>query len=223
MKTLELEYSLASASSSTLLNIVYLNSGFTSLNSLSIVLLSPTRTACIGCFLLIRFSLLYDEVSVKVGYEYLEGPGKVMGLAPYGKASKYYENLKSFIRFDDEDYPFRFVVPGKWRVKGGDFYEPYVFITNSLYLGGKVSWDPHGGLHPDAVDLAWAVQAVTEEAMLHLAKWAREHTGEDKLGLAGGVALNAKANMVIHYAKLFNDLFIFPAANDAGTPIGAAA
>jgi|GEM_PF-6013214 len=87
MKTLELEYSLASASSSTLLNIVYLNSGFTSLNSLSIVLLSPTRTACIGCFLLIRFSLLYDEVSVKVGYEYLEGPGKVMGLAPYGKAA----------------------------------------------------------------------------------------------------------------------------------------
>jgi glycosyltransferase involved in cell wall biosynthesis len=59
--------------------------------------------------------------------------------------------------------------------------------------------------------------------MLHLAKWAREHTGEDKLGLAGGVALNAKANMVIHYAKIFNDIFIFPAANDAGGPIGAAA
>jgi predicted NodU family carbamoyl transferase len=59
--------------------------------------------------------------------------------------------------------------------------------------------------------------------MLHLAKWAREHTGEDKLALAGGVALNAKANMVIHYAKIFNDIFIFPAANDAGTPIGAAA
>jgi len=59
--------------------------------------------------------------------------------------------------------------------------------------------------------------------MLHLARWAKEHTGEDRLALAGGVALNAKANMVIHYAKLFNDLFIFPAANDAGTPIGAAA
>jgi carbamoyltransferase len=64
---------------------------------------------------------------------------------------------------------------------------------------------------------------VTEEVMLHLARWAREHTGEGNLGLAGGVALNAKANMVIHYSKLFNDIFIFPAANDAGTPIGAAA
>jgi carbamoyltransferase len=168
---------------------------------------------------------LYDEVSVKIGYEYLEGPGKVMGLAPYGKANKYYEGLKSFIRFDDGDYPFRFVVPGRWRVKGtdADHRLPYKFITNSIYPDSRVPWDPHGDLHPDAVDLAWAVQAVTEETMLHLAKWAREHTGEDKLALAGGVALNAKANMVIHYSKLFNDIFIFPAANDAGTPIGAAA
>jgi len=169
--------------------------------------------------------LLYEEVSAKIGYDHLEGPGKVMGLAPYGKASKYYEKLKSFIRFDDKDYPFRFVVPGKWRVKGtdADYRMPYRFITDSLYPNDRVSWDPHGDLHPDAIDLAWAVQTVTEETMLHLAKWAREHTGEDKLGLAGGVALNAKANMVIHYSKTFNDMFIFPAANDAGTPIGAAA
>jgi carbamoyltransferase len=167
---------------------------------------------------------LYEEVSVKVGYDTLEGPGKVMGLAPYGKASKYYEKLRSFIKFDDRDYPFRFVVPGKWKVKGtiadNILYE---FIANSLYPGEKVPWDVRGDLHPDAVDLAWAVQSVTEETMLHLARWAREHTGEDKLGLAGGVALNAKANMVIHYSKTFNDIFIFPAANDAGTPIGAAA
>jgi len=168
--------------------------------------------------------LLYDEVSVKIGYDYLEGPGKVMGLAPYGKASKYYEKLKSFIRFDDKDYPFRFDVSGRWRVKDpADYILPYRFIADSLYPNDRVPWSPHGDLHPDAIDLAWAVQAVTEEVMLHLAKWAREHTGEDKLGLAGGVALNAKANMVIHYSKLFNDIFIFPAANDAGTPIGAAA
>jgi carbamoyltransferase len=169
--------------------------------------------------------LLYEEVSAKIGYDHLEGPGKVMGLAPYGKASKYYEKLRSFIKFDDRDYPFRFVVPGRWRVKGeiSDYYELYRVIANSLYPNSRVSWDVRGDLHPDAVDLAWAVQSVTEETMLHLAKWAREHTGEDKLGLAGGVALNAKANMVIHYAKLFNDMFIFPAANDAGTPIGAAA
>jgi len=169
--------------------------------------------------------LLYEEISVKVGYETLEGPGKVMGLAPYGKASKYYERLKSFIRFDDGDYPFRFIVPGTWRIKGTDidYRLPYRLIANTLYPNIHVPWNPRGDLHPDATNLAWAVQAVTEEVMLHLAKWAREQTGEDKLGLAGGVALNAKANMAIHYSKLFNDIFIFPAANDAGTPIGAAA
>ena len=167
---------------------------------------------------------LYEMVSAKIGYDWLEGPGKVMGLAPYGRASKYYEKLKSFIRFDDGDYPFRFFVPGKWKIKGTvDYNQPYKFIANSLYPGGRVPWDVRGDLHPDAVDLAWAVQAVTEETMLHLARWAREHTGEDRLALAGGVALNAKANMVIHYSKTFNDMFIFPAANDAGGPIGAAA
>jgi carbamoyltransferase len=168
---------------------------------------------------------LYENICVKIGYDNLEGPGKVMGLAPYGKAGKYYEKLKSFVRFDDKDYPFRFDVPGKWMIKNTFSYysKPYYFIADSVYPGGKVPWSPRGDLHPDAVDLAWAVQSVTEEVMLHLARWAREHTGEDKLGLAGGVALNAKANMVIHYSKLFNDMFIFPAANDAGTPIGAAA
>lgn len=170
--------------------------------------------------------LSYEEVSAKIGYDNLEGPGKVMGLAPYGKASKYYEKLRSFIRFDDDDdYPFRFFVPGKWKIKGtdADYKPPYRFIADSLYPGERVPWDVRGDLHPDAVDLAWAVQAVTEETMLHLAQWAKENVGGDRLALAGGVALNAKANMVIHYSKTFNDMFIFPAANDAGTPIGAAA
>ncbi|WP_202908664.1 carbamoyltransferase N-terminal domain-containing protein [Vulcanisaeta sp. EB80] len=80
---------------------------------------------------------LYEEVCAKVGYDFLEGPGKVMGLAPYGKASKYYEKLKSFIRFDDRDYPFRFVVPGRWRVKGGDFLNPIdSLLTLSILVVG---------------------------------------------------------------------------------------
>ena len=90
-------------------------------------------------------------------------------------------------------------------------------------VGRTVKWDPQGELNRDAVDVAWAIQKVTEEAVLATAQWAKKHTGEDKVALAGGVALNAKANMELYYAKIFNDMFIFPAANDAGTPIGAAA
>ncbi|MCG2872214.1 MAG: carbamoyltransferase, partial [Sulfolobales archaeon] len=86
--------------------------------------------------------ILYEEVSAKIGYDTLEGPGKVMGLAPYGRAGKYYEKLKSFVRFDDRDYPFRFFVPGKWKIKGTvvDYRQPYKFIANSLYPGERVPW-----------------------------------------------------------------------------------
>ncbi|ADN50929.1 carbamoyltransferase family protein [Vulcanisaeta distributa] len=170
--------------------------------------------------------LLYEEVSWTIGYDHLEGPGKVMGLAPYGQRSKYYEKLRSYFRFDDGDYPYYITVDGSRPrvVKGGDavYRRPYRLIADSLFPG-RVPWDPRGDLNRDAVDLAWAVQAITEEAMLRLAEWARGHTNEQNLALAGGVALNAKANMVIHYSKLFSDMFIFPAANDAGTTVGAAA
>ena len=64
---------------------------------------------------------------------------------------------------------------------------------------------------------------VTEEAVIATDKCAKSHTGEDRVVLAGGVALNAKANMELYYSHIFNDIFIFPAANDAGGPIGAAA
>jgi len=170
---------------------------------------------------------LYEHISRKIGYDSLEGPGKVMGLAPYGKISSNYEKLRSFVKIQDvDDYPYYFTLDGskpKASKSKIHFNELYNKIANSLYSQSKVPWNPRGDLHTDAVNLAWAVQKVTEELVLHLAKWAKDHTGEDKVALAGGVALNAKANMELHYSRIFNDMFIFPAANDAGGPIGAAA
>ena len=168
--------------------------------------------------------LLYEFISKALLLGRLEGPGKVMGLAPYGKESKYYERLKGFVKVNsDGDEPF-YITDGKvFRTKiyhqAESFYER---IAESI-VGGKIKWDPHGEINQDAADVAWAVQKVTEEAVLATAQWAKKHTGEDKVALAGGVALNAKANMELYYAKIFNDMFIFPAANDAGGPIGAAA
>ncbi len=176
----------------------------------------PTTIGSIGIF--------YEVISAKIGYDFLEGLGKVMGLAPYGKASQYYERLKSFAKIQNsDDYPYYFTLDGsRPRTSKTDFYKLYHKIADILYPQPKVPWNPRGDLHPDAVNLAWSVQKVTEELILHLAKWARDHTGEDKVALAGGVALNAKANMELYYSKIFNDIFIFPAANDAGGPIGAA-
>jgi len=177
----------------------------------------PTSVGSIGIF--------YEEISAKIGYDPLEGPGKAMGLAPYGKSSHYYQKLKSFIKIQDsDDYPYYFSLDGsKPKVSKSKFYELYQKIADILYPQPKVPWNPRGELHPDAVNLAWSVQKVTEELILHLAKWVKDHTSEDRIALAGGVALNAKASMELYYSRIFNDIFIFPAANDAGGPIGAAA
>ena len=180
------------------------------------VLSMPTSYGSLG--------FLYEFITDKLGLGRLEGPGKAMGLAPYGKISKYYEKLKEFVKINpDGDEPF-YIADGKIvRTKTwSKFLDIYNRIANKI-TGGKLKWDPHGEMNQDAADAAWAVQKVTEEAVLATAQWAKKHTGEDKVALAGGVALNAKANMELHYARIFNDMFIFPAANDAGGPIGAAA
>ena len=170
---------------------------------------------------------LYEAMMLGISFERLEGPGKGMGLAPYGGRSSYYDKLREFVKINqDEDLPFYISLNGKIDKKKYHYEDIhkniYVKIAENV-IGGKINWDPHGELNQDAANVAWAVQKVTEEAVLATAQWAKKHTGEDKVALAGGVALNAKANMELHYAKIFNDMFIFPAANDAGGSIGAAA
>ena len=168
--------------------------------------------------------MLYEEVSVRIRFSRLEGPGKAMGLAPYGRESKFYEKLKEFVKVNpDGDEPF-YIADGS-KVFDKDANRSSVIYRSIVdkVTGSKIDWDPHGEMNQNAADAAWAVQKVTEEAVLATAQWAKKHTGEDKVALAGGVALNAKANMELHYARIFNDMFIFPAASDAGTPVGAAA
>ncbi len=171
---------------------------------------------------------LWDYVTYNLIFTFLEGPGKVMGLAPYGSLDKdVYGKFLEVFDLENKDYPY--ILRDRFRVSGyrgglfEDSWRQYTAIANFI-TGGPIEWDPpHGELDKRAVNIAYALQKFTEEAMLRLAEWARGHTNEQYLALAGGVALNAKANMVIHYAKLFSDIFIFPAANDAGTTVGAAA
>jgi len=167
---------------------------------------------------------LYDAISEKLGFGWLEGAGKVMGLAPYGEKSAYYDRLKEFVKITPEgDKPYTVLFDGK-EIKTKSFKNvASIYDKIAERVVGSINWNPRGELNKDAVNVGWAIQKVTEEAVLATAKWAKDHTGEDKVALAGGVALNAKANMELHYSKIFNDMFVFPAANDAGGPIGAAA
>ncbi|MGB9734494.1 MAG: carbamoyltransferase C-terminal domain-containing protein, partial [Conexivisphaera sp.] len=156
---------------------------------------------------------LWDAVSENLGYEWTEGPGKLMGLAPYGSDFReFLERLKGAVALRDGDRPYEF------RGFKGDHVRLADYVT-----GGKIEWNPRGEIDARAAGAARAIQEFTNELFVHMGSWIRERTGSDRLALAGGVALNARANMELHYSGLFNDIFIFPAANDAGTAIGAAA
>jgi len=166
--------------------------------------------------------LLYEAMGTRVGYDSLEGPGKLMGLAPYGATSPVYTKLRGIVRINEDgsgDVPYRI----SHHQKGGTqdtWAESYMRTVASVV--DRASWNPRGEMDKTAADIAWATQRVAEEAMMATARWAKRSVGDTNLLLAGGVALNAKINMEIFYSGLFDDIFVFPGANDAGGPIGAA-
>jgi carbamoyltransferase len=166
--------------------------------------------------------LFYESLGTRVGYDELEGPGKLMGLAPYGGPSAVYTKLQGLVKINGEgqgDVPYRVLT--KTGLSLHSWAGLYFSATSRLV--GSVSWNPRAEMSRDAANVAWATQKMAEDAVLATARWARKNTGCDTLVLAGGVALNAKANMEVFYSNLFKDIFIFPASNDAGGSIGAAA
>ncbi len=167
-----------------------------------------------------RYSLgmFYEIAGEWIGYGGLEGPSKIMGLAPYGEPNeKYVKVMEKAL----EIYGPEGEVPYKISDEVGIVHNIFNYLKK--VLGPPISWNKNGKpLNKDAVDFAWALQRRFEEAYLATMEWAREITGLKEAVIAGGAALNAKANMELLYSNIFNDFFVFPAANDAGTAIGAA-
>ncbi|MDT9683059.1 carbamoyltransferase C-terminal domain-containing protein [Streptomyces sp. TRM76323] len=134
--------------------------------------------------------------------------GKTMGLAPYGRPRPEWQRLLTVkegnvvIRTEDMEKAW-----DSWYASDGDGYD----------AKQKGSWQ-----HQFAKDVAYKIQAETEEAMLELARYAHEVTGRSKLCLTGGVALNSVANQRIVAEGPFDEVYILPPAGDAGTAIGAA-
>jgi carbamoyltransferase len=166
---------------------------------------------------------LYEAITRPSGLGGLEGPGKAMGLAPYGKVEE-----QQFAKFQkllkrQTDLPYEFDTGGKSLRVMTDLEAFYDRLAQPLIAGLNLSWNPHGDISGDVANISASTQKFVEDLMVTTARWTKEETGEQNFGLAGGVGLNAKANMLIYYSKLFNDPFFFPAANDTGTTIGAAA
>lgn len=160
--------------------------------------------------------LLYSSFTEQLGFTVDSGEYKLMGLAPYG-VPRYAQRILDRVIDVQADGSFRL------DLDYFDFWRGQRMTSDRFHeeFGGPPR-RPDGPLLQLHMDLAASVQAVTEEVMVRLARSAREETGLSNLCLAGGVALNCVANRAIARTGVFDDIWIQPAAGDAGSALGAA-
>lgn len=159
--------------------------------------------------------LLYSAFTYFCGFKVNSGEYKLMGLAPYGEP-RYADRVRQLIH-TRPDGSYRLDMSYFGFLDGGT-------MTNdkfhALFDGPPRAAESE--ITRREMDIAASIQLVTEEVFLGLARHAREVTGERNLCLAGGVALNCVANGVLLREKLFDEVWIQPAAGDAGGALGAA-
>ncbi len=178
--------------------------------------------------------LLYSAFTAYLGFKVNNGEYKVMGMAPYGEPryldnlykifhqnpqdGSYYLNLDyfSFQHSTDSSYNQRFVdLFGAPRPGESDFF---TMLTNPERAIEKAAMDENQRF----ADIAASIQRVTEDALITIARVLHAKTGSKNLVMAGGVALNTKANFRILNETPFEDIYIQPAAGDDGGALGAA-
>ncbi|MEW6137335.1 MAG: carbamoyltransferase [Thermodesulfobacteriota bacterium] len=160
--------------------------------------------------------LLYSAFTYFTGFKVNSGEYKVMGLAPYGEPKYVDLILKELIDIKED---------GSFKLNMDYFTYPYgLTMTGRKFeqLFGGPARKPESKLTQREMDLAKSIQVVTEEVMLRTAKHIHKVTGEKNLCLAGGVALNCVGNGRILREGPFDDIWIQPAAGDAGGALGAA-
>ena len=160
--------------------------------------------------------LLYSAFTYFTGFRVNSGEYKLMGLAPYGEP-KYVDLILRELMDLKED--------GSFRLNMKYFnYGVGLTMTNARFdaLFGRGPRKPETKLTQSDMDMARSVQEVTEEIMFRMAKHVRQQTGLKNLVLAGGVALNCVANGKILREGIFENIWIQPAAGDAGGALGAA-
>jgi carbamoyltransferase len=160
--------------------------------------------------------LLYSAFTYYTGFKVNSGEYKVMGLAPYGEPRYVDLILKEVVDLKED---------GSLRMNMKYFnYCQGLTMTSKAFdeLFGGPPRQPESSLTQREMDLARSVQDVTEMSMMRMARHVKKETGEKNLCLAGGVALNCVANGKILREGIFEDLWIQPAAGDAGGALGAA-
>ena len=178
--------------------------------------------------------LLYSAFTAYLGFRVNNGEYKVMGMAPYGQP-RYVDKVHRLINLNQADGSFqlnmdyfsyhysasesfnqRFIdLFGSARPAEADFFTS---ITNPERIAEKAAMAENQRY----ADIAASIQTVTEETLVSIANYLHKKTGLSKLVMAGGVALNTKANYRILDETPFDEIYIQPAAGDDGGALGAA-
>tara|TARA_B100001057_G_scaffold207855_1_gene208520 strand:- start:1188 stop:3026 length:1839 start_codon:yes stop_codon:yes gene_type:complete len=160
--------------------------------------------------------LLYSAFTYYTGFKVNSGEYKLMGLAPYGEPN-YIKEILNIIDIKED---------GTFRLDQSYFnYATGLTMTNKKFdnLFGQKPRNPKSEkLTQFHMDIAASIQKVTEDIMIKLAKSVQKDYGLKNLCLAGGVALNCVANGKILNEKIFENIWVQPAAGDAGGAVGAA-
>jgi carbamoyltransferase len=160
--------------------------------------------------------LLYSALTYFTGFKVNSGEYKLMGLAPYGQPKYRDLILRELIDLKDD---------GSFRLNMKYFnYGVGLTMTNVAFnrLFDRPPRKPESKLTQSDMDLACSIQDVTDEIILRMARYIRKETGQRNLCLAGGVALNCVASGLLLRERIFDRIWIQPAAGDAGGALGAA-
>jgi carbamoyltransferase len=160
--------------------------------------------------------LLYSAFTYFTGFRVNSGEYKLMGLAPYGQPKYRDLILRELIDLKED---------GSFRLNMKYFnYGVGLTMTNVAFnrLFDRPPRKPESKLTQSDMDLACSIQDVTDEIILRMARHIRKETGQRNLCLAGGVALNCVASGLLLRERIFDRIWIQPAAGDAGGALGAA-
>lgn len=178
--------------------------------------------------------LLYSAFTAYLGFRVNNGEYKVMGMAPYGQP-RYVDKIHKLIQFNQQDgsfqlnmeyFSYHYSASESFNQKFVDLFGPprpaeadfFTSVTNPERTGEKAAMNENQRY----ADIAASIQVVTEEALINIANYLHKKTGLSKLVMAGGVALNTKANYRILNETPFDEIYIQPAAGDDGGALGAA-
>lgn len=163
--------------------------------------------------------ILYGVVTLYLGFWMSFDEYKVMGLAPYGDPRRYFNQMMEFVQLQPDG---TYSVPLLFRnptLADKETYHGSLRILEETFGPPRQPEDEITQRHKD---IAAALQAVLQAGLMHMLRFFKKETGQTNLCMAGGVALNCTANGLIKRSRLFNDMFIQPAAADDGTALGAA-